>query len=786
MLRLTIIFRRLLRNKNLISIHVISLTLGISGCLFLFTYCYYQFSYDRYHGDLNRLFRINSVWTSEIDEDPIAISNGSVSLDLKENYSFVEAAGYISLIGRDPVLRIGANTFETVETYYANQDILNVFNFEFINGLKSEALKGANKIVISQKYAKRFFDSIDCIGKIVSIEGNDHLVTGVFRNWPPNVDFNVNALISESKKLNATDQFAYFSYVKTTESRYEPELYHALDKLSSYYSSTASEFASHIRFRPQKLEGLHFENQLDGDFPKGNIQFVYLYLVTGIILFIIVITNQINLSFLRSSDLIKTNGLMRIFGCSRRSIQLNSVLESIAILIFSTLLALTLYQFLAYSNLEIGQFYFGYLSLYPEVSILILSVFFLSTFIIGYFSSFIALTKNPTNSIRKELSRKLPVARFRNYLVLFQFVVGMILVSSLIIIWKQYSFIQNKELGYNSESIYSIEFFPVDEKSSANLYHKLVSYFGSDNISTSGFNGGRDVSFSTLKIKDNDYQGNVAQMIIDPSFLDILSIPILKGQKFSNLRLPEYDMNENIHIPVLINESFSKKLEAPIGTNILLDGLWKMTVSGIIRDFHFQSLHQQVEPLVLNLQKPRFFPDLNKSLSLLIKSSENLKEVNSKVKLAVGQDQLFVSRPLSEKILANYSQEKIAINLLGIFCIASLFTACLGIIGIIQYSLERRKFELGIRKFLGARKKDLIYIFGSWSFRLIGFAFIISLPISIYVSNYYLSLYAYSTTVPQYFYLLPAAITAIITCLITYSLISKSTKVNVSELLREE
>ncbi|MEO9849425.1 MAG: ABC transporter permease [Reichenbachiella sp.] len=775
--------RKLIRNRHVGLIHIISLMAGVCGFLFIFTYCYHQLSYDTYHGDTSALFRVNSAWVSDTDESMMTITPGTISADLKQNYPFVKAAGYVSLIDHNPQITHQSHIIETEDFYSADHDILNVFRFDFICGNKNNALSQPKQLILNETYALKVFGHTDCIGDLIEIQEKSFEVIGVFKNWPSNVDFNINGLFTNENVPSKNDQFAFRTFVKLEGVQKEPHLNKVLEELAEAYYKNDKEAKSSIYFRPQSFKGLHFEKSLLADSPKGNINFVYIYLLTGLILFVIVLTNQINLNFVRNADLVKTNGITRILGGSKWRVKYQNLLENSLLLSIGVGLSLLLFQVILKNGTKVNDFLLTDLLEHPWVIALIITFYFIITWTVSLLTTSVSLNKDLSLALKKQLTHNLPSAKFRNYLVLFQYTVCLVLVSALVVLHNQWDYIKGKDLGFNSDNIHVVDVVSVSREDKNKLLLELSDLFGYENVSTTPVDG-TDVTFSTLSFPNKErFNLNVSTINADATFFNIMGIQLILGV----LPAPAKGFNfDNGHrMPVVINETLARSIPNPIGTNVNVDGWFKGRIAGIIKDFHYKSLHNAIEPLVIFPSHSGFKPGPGNKASFAIRSTKEEVDISNLTAEVLPSNQ-FQIQSASNKMLENYEQEKQAMKLLGLFSGVSVFVALLGISGLLIYTMKKRKFEIGIRKVLGAQLSSLIILFGKKILKLIGIAVVISFPLILLLKDKFLSLYAFSTEVDWLTLLIPGLLVATITILLILGLVRYSSKVNPVELIRDE
>ena len=778
-------FRALKKDVLFSAINIIGMSLGLVSCGFIFLYTYHSLTFDHYHEDVEQIFRITSTWMGEKDKQSMTISSHGVGPYLADNYSFIESSCRISYLNEQLKLTHGPKEFILSNFRPAEADILDVFTFKFIEGDRKTIKNAKSGLIINKIWALKIFGTTQCIGETVHIEDQTHEIKGVFETWPQNIDFPIEGVIIEDYGLELDwEKFAYYTYVKTTRSSNHGELSKALMSISEEYFHENEGNAFYIIFEAQPLNGLHFTEVLQADTPKGNIAFVYFFLAAGIILVLVVFLNIINLGVIKSIEEVKSLGIRKILGA--KNLQLTGTFYSQLILLFilSILIGATFLQPGRYIFKEVTGIELELFSVHGIILILTVILFFILTIMSGVYSLGFILLIQPINALKNKITGNLPAVKSRKIMVALQFIISGILLSGLNLLIAQWNFISNKEMGFDSSRIMIIDFLKDSEIDP--LHHELSNAIGYENVSKGGWGSlpqsQEGLFFQVASFPDhpNITKQNVFIQKIDSTFLDIFNISVNHGHK-------PLSYNQEIEfkgprIQVLVNQSLADLLGNPIGTQMNLDGWLKTEIIGVFQNYHFQSLHNPIQPQV-------FIPANStgeQATYLFIRiGNYNREKISSLINkhLDPAQYELYM---LDDKLLSNYGKEKEAIWLFSYFSVLCIVISYLGIFGIISYVLKRRIFEIGIRKVLGANIYHLIRLFGREILFILGLSLLFIMPLSAILKKFFFGLYAYHPDLKFYWLIIPNLISILLAFVIITIKIKIASTVNPSFLLKEE
>lgn len=770
--------RTLGRAKTFSLVNIIGLALGMASCAFVFLYAYHSLTFDHQHEHLETIYRINSSWVGNTSQKAMAITAQPVGPHLQENHSFVEAACRISLMNDHPTLTVQGKSFEARNFRESERSILEVFTFDFLDGNSATALANPNDIIMSRSWAIRMFGTTQCVGEVL-LQGEKQLrVSGVYKDWPQNTDLPISGVILTDLPSSQWENFAYYTYVKT-QSPDMKRLAHILTGLSEERSKDNPHNDEHILLQPQPLKGIHFAESILGDMPKGNKAYTYLFLVTGFILLLVVLANTSNLGVIRAIDQIPQIGLKKVLGAGRLHIIRDQLIELLLLFGASLLLAITLFQlatpyFSSLSGIEV--------TLREHLGFLLGIVFAMLVLVLltGLYAALATSGLSPSNTLRNHLSTGLPGSTARKYMVVLQFVVTGVLSSGLLVLFAQWNYIKNKDMGFNQTDILvvslgkgNLDLVPVQ--------NHLASLLGEEQISVGSWGSmpGSSPPFSTATIIQQSGTMELPMHIIDidAHFLNLFEIPLVDGEM--PRPLSDEELASGVLQGVLVNESLARLLDGP-SAHISLPWM-KARVDGTISDYHYQSLHNKIEPLMV-LPRREGQP----VTELFIKARPEQRELVESILLHYWPSGSFQVEPLSQKLLSHYPQMHQAIRLIQYFAILSLFISSLGLFGIVAYTLKKRIYEIGIRKVLGAGYRHLVVLFGKEVLLLLLCASVLAFPVAVLLKEHIFGLYAVQPHLHSAWLLLPNLLASTLAFLVVLVQVKWAFATNPSKLLRSD
>ncbi|MCP4728429.1 MAG: FtsX-like permease family protein [bacterium] len=751
-----IAFRNIRRHKAFSVINISGLAIGIACCILIMMYVSFELSFDKFHEKSDRTYRIG-VHGQIID---VEINQVHTPAQLKETllseYPEVEQAIRIhNLNGR--MINVGEQSFQDNRIIASDPEFFQIFSFPFITGDPKTALSQTNTAVITQSAAYRYFGTEDPVNKILNITDIDFRVTGIIEDVPENSHLQFNVLLSgdsfpdDSRPWN-NNMYATYLILPID---YDHDLVDQklIETVNRYVLPVNRHFKS-WEYYLEPLEDIHLRSKLRwGNNPGGDIVYVYVFSSIAFFILLIACVNFMILSTAKSTIRAKEIGVRKVIGSSRvmliRQFMSESFLLSfIAMLIAVILVECSLPAFRALIGRNIELHYFNNYYVIPGLIIIALFVSFFS----GSYPAFYLSSLKAVNVLKGGFYRRNKKDLFRNGLVIFQFSVTVILIASSLILFSQLKYFQNKKLGFSKEQVIIID----NSKrlgGNFNSFKEAIKQ-NSNVLSISGSSSIPGRGIANIQITpENSNRIHFDFLWCDYDYLKTMEIELVEGRFFS----PEYGSDENA---IVINEEVADQLgwSDPVGKELTF-GRRKIQVIGVIKNFHYMSLHRRIDKLGIlltgsNIRRERYI-SIRLRTDELNETLQSLKDTWDSFSPPIPLDYSF----LDEDFDSLYRSEQQTGQIALIFTLLAVFISCIGLFGLAAYLSERRTKEIGIRKVLGSTIGELLTLLLKDIFILVVISSIIAWPVSYYIMNKWLQDFAYKISMGIDKFLIPAIIT---------------------------
>lgn len=798
-------FRSLAKNKGFTAINVLGLALGLATCLLIVFYVFDELSYDKYNVKADRIYRINSDIKFAGNENSYATSPAPAAGALKATFPEIEQTARLLDRGGFKVKK-GNQDIQELSMIYADSTLFDIFTIPMIHGTAATALKEPNSVVITDEMARKYFNSTDVVGKTLTF--NDSLfykVTGVVKKMPKQSHFTYDFFISmatvEESRQTSWLSNNFVTYILLRPGA-DPQRLQA--KFSQFIRTEAGpqlqsvihtnfdafeKAGNYDRFTLSQLKTIHLQSHRVAELGvNGDLDTVYIFSLIAIFILLIACVNFMNLSTARSSNRAREVGVRKVLGSPRKYLIAQFLTESIIVTFAATIIAvvaawalLPYFNNLANKDLTITPQLITWL-----VPVLIFIVIFIGCLAGSYPALFLSGFQ-PIQVLKGKLSSGFKNSLLRSSLVVFQFFISIFLIIGTMVIYNQLKFIQNKDLGYNRDHVLIIKnawFLGNEDK---DFRDELKQLPGVKNASLTGFLPTSMVSSSTTFFKDPIVDQKRAILTndwpVDENYLPTLGIKLLKGRNFSS-EMPTDSA------AVIINETAAKMLAFNNPLNQVMyspnDPLGKTFkqyhIIGIIKDFNYQSLKEQIRPLFLVKGE-----DMG-AVSVSVNTT-NLPALVDKVKdkwksFVPGQE--FDYSFMDQEFDNLYRSEQHTATIFVISTSLAIIIACLGLFGLAAYAAEQRTKEIGIRKVLGASMSGIVSMLSKDFLKLVIIAICIASPLAWWAMNFWLRNFAYRQNI-QWWVIALAAAAAILIAFITISFQSiKAAITNPVKSLRSE
>ncbi len=794
--------RSLWKNKLYSSLNVVGLTFGIICFLLTGLYVYDELTFDNQHRNASRIYR---VITHESN-----LNNGSTTIAAAGYMLAEESKGAIPEVemttrmqrwGRanlvDPENPV--NVQETITV--ADEYFLQLFDFPLIEGDRTTALKEPNSIVITEELALRIFNRIDVVNKNLQFNFMESplKITGILRNHPQNSTFNFTSLMSEATQYSdegfrrgAENDWTSTSFTvyAMLESQANPDsVASKMTRLALANEELELGWEWSLSLQPLKAVHLHSAGIADGarngnvdSIPQGNPLYVAIFTFTAIFVLLIAGINYTNLTTARASTRIKEIGVRKTIGAMRGNLVLQFLIESLITTVIAFLLAVIIVNLLLppfnhFVSKQLSLFTAAGFRFWAIAVALIISVGILS----GGYAATLLSGFNPVALLKGLKLKSGGEFAVRKILVVFQFTLSTVMIIGTIVLLMQVRYLHSSDLGFNKELMLVIDVNVGRARSNFEWVKNEMKQVPSvQHVSVTSRVPGEWKSFRRVKLKKegSEREHQIAYAIgADKDFLATYEIQLLKGRNFQN---------ENDTTAILINETAAKMLgitdvydqvvDIPmIARNNFFVPLYdevnasfKPRVVGIVKDFHFQSLRDKIQPLIIAYNDNPIHVIDYYSVKI---SPHDIQATLDKLKaimVANDESEPFEYHFLDDQLALFYIEDQRSQTILSWVALASVFIACLGLFGLATYSAEQRLKEIGVRKVLGANAVSLIALLSRDFVKLVFIACCVAFPLAWWGANLWLEEYAYHVEVAWWVFAL-AGMIAIGIALVTVS-----------------
>ncbi|RYC68869.1 ABC transporter permease [Spirosoma sordidisoli] len=800
-----IAWRNLVRNRAFSAINIVGLALGLATCLLIMLFVLDELSYDRYNDKADRMVRV--VFHAVMNGGEINEANvmPPVAQTLKADYPEVEDATRIHTVG-SPGITVGDKSFRDDQLAYVDSNFLQVFTLPLIQGDAKTALIQPNTAVITQEMARKYFGNENPLGKFVTIKSWNALfkVTGVMNKMPVNSHFHFDMFMSMAGVSDAKSPTwmtsGFFTYLVLNKGYNPKQLEAKLPQMVSKYMGpqiqkvfglNMTQFrqkGNDIAFLLQPLTDIHLHSNLTGEMDaNGDVQYVYIFGAIAVFMLLIACINFMNLSTAGASKRAKEVGIRKVLGSVRQSLANQFLIESLLLTMIALVLAigivylaLPLFNDLAGKTLTLN---FGE-SVWLLPSLLLLGV--LVSILAGSYPAFFLSSFKPIVVLKgtKFTGDKKSIG-LRSGLVVVQFSISIILMIGTTVVYRQLSYIQNKRLGYSKEQVLVLPDTWQLAKKEEVFRNQIMQDPRVVRVSMSGYlPAGPSYNNNYMMYSESNPDQFVKGLRydVDYEYIPTLGMEMAAGRNFAK----EYGTDSS---GVILNETAVRTFGwhgNVVGKSIghtENDGLKRTyRVIGVVKDFHFRSLHESISPLVMILGRNNgtmIVKAKTKDVSGLLASLENQWK-------QLATDAPFTYSFLDKRFNDTYLAEQKTGRILGLFAGLTIFVACLGLFGLATFTAEQRTKEIGVRKVLGASVASIVGLLSKDFLKLVLIAILLAVPVAWYVMDKWLQSFAYKIDMAWWVFAL-AGVLAVGIALLTVSFQSvKAALMNPVQSLRSE
>lgn len=792
--------RNLAKNRVHTVINIFGLSAGMASVFLISLYIHHELSYDKFHHRSQDLYRV--VWESANSQTrtPHPMAQALVT-------DFPEVESAVSLT---PLFAAGL-TRETHSIKNPNKDqrydehnllavdstFFDVFDFPLVRGDK-HGLKKISGVYISESIARKYFGEEDALGKHLAIDSANYLVevVGVFKDVPENSHFHFDFLASyvreksfdPADRFYSWDDFGHYNYLRlkpgTDAKALESKL---MDWSRKYLKWSEQDYAAlavqHYGFRLQPVTDIHLKSKLHWELePNGNLEYVYILAAAALFTLLIACVNFMNLSTAKSAERAKEIGVRKTMGAMRHQLawqflaeSLSSALIAVVVSLLMVEIALPLFNNLVGISMDIN---------YPVYLSAALALAIVVGLVAGVYPSIYLSGVRPHAILKGKFIQAPQGARFRKALIVLQFGISMILVTSAIIIFNQLSYLQHTNLGFAKDEVIVI---PLKNEEGMRqfdaLRNELKKIAGVSAVSAASNIPGKQFNQHSIALQQRpEFLVDASEAFVDHEFFQAFDISIVEGRTFEKDNIADRQA-------FVINETAARQLGIA-GNATGRELVWndddtqrRGTIIGVVKDFHFQSLHEPIRPLMFRVTKRAFNYLVAKvDLQDFAARIASIERTYKMFEPTFGFEFSFIDAELDNL----YRGENRTARILAVFSSVALMIAAFGLFGMSMMLFYQKVKEVSIRKVLGASQNQLMVLLLSDFTKLVIVAIVLGIPLSWYIMNEWLKNFSYRMDMVVW----PFAVSGVALLVVAWTTLGyftlKATRLNPAETLRSE
>ena len=760
-------WRNLLTNKAFSFINISGLALGMICSLLITLWLKDELMMDKFHTNNTRLYRVmeNQFYSGSIST--FSSTPGILAENIVKDIPEIKMASQF-LWEEEPLFTVG-DTYDKEKGRYAQKDFLKMFSFKLAKGDPATALAQPDGIVLTKKLAAKYFKKEDPIGKIIKIDNKDNvIVTGILEDIPETSSIKFDFLLSYERWWKQNDWAKEWGnngprcYVLLSENT-SAEKVNA--KIKNYIKTKNKD--SNVELFLQNFgESYLYSNWEAGKQNGGRIEYVRIFSIVAVIILLIACINFMNLATAKSLKRAKEIGVRKVAGARKKQLIAQFIGESLFISFLAMCLSIIAVFFILplFNSLTEKHLTLSIMDYSTILLILLLTLF--TGIIAGSYPALFMSSLNPITILKGKLKLNSGADYFRKGLVVFQFALSVILIMGMIVIFRQINYVNSKNLGFHKEDLLYMPLEGALGKNFESFKMELARQPGIKSV-TSAQSSPLEVGSSTMGVrwpgKDTTKQLLFNTNPITYDYIKTMGIDLVQGRDFRT----DYGMDT---MNYLVNEAAAKKIgyKEPVGKELTMWGD-KGTIIGVMKDYHHNSLHVAIEPIILRLFKKSWNSywgnviirtEAGKTKQAIASMEKTFKEFNPGFP--------FRYYFTDEELANNYKAENTVSKLSRYFAFLAIFISCLGLFGLVMFTAEQRTKEIGIRKVLGATVTGIVQMLSKDFLKLVCISFLIGFPVSWWAMNKWLQNFVYRIPIDWWMFVI-AGLAALLIALITIS-----------------
>lgn len=796
-------WRNLRKNKFFSMLNIFGLAIGFSCFLLILMYVADELGFDRFHQKADRIFRINSDVRFGGGDLRLTVSSDPMGYVLKKDYPQVDEYVRIFNSSGGKLIKKGNQFIAENDVAHVDSTFFTVFTFPAVAGNTKNALNEPNTVVLTESASIKYFGMSNSLGKVLEADRAPYKVTAVIKDMPENSHFRFDFLFSMD---NVDYQWGNFlsnnfqTYILLKKGvdykEFQKNFRQVIDK---YLLPQAKQFmqinsmeefekaGNKLEYSLMPLTDIHLYSDRYPEFrANGNIQYVYIFSAVALFILLVASINFINLSTARSTNRAKEVGIRKVLGTEKRALITQFLVESTVMVVIALLIALVI----AWAVLPLfNEIAAKSISILNLISGPILVLLLILPFVVGLLAGFypaifltrfqpiVVLKGNPNSRFRK--------SNLRSVMVVFQFVTSIILIIGTIVVYSQLNYIQTKNLGFKKEQVLIIDGTGALQHNVQSFKNEVLNMPGVNSATLSSFlpvsSSRNDISFSSSPVMDPKTGLNMQRWTVDYDYIKTMGMEIVQGRNFSK----EFGSDS---LGTIINETAAQILgiDDPVGKKLYayddVNNPITYEIIGIIKNFHFESLRQNIGPMCMMLGNNPYTASFKVSTSNIQDLVQNIESTWKSMAPGMPFSYRFMDDSFDEMYSSEQRVGKVAVS----FAILTIIIACLGLFGLATYAAEQRIKEIGIRKVLGATITNIVNMLSKDFLKLVVIALLIASPIAWWAMKRWLQDFAYRIDINWWIFAAAGCI-AIIIALVTVSFQAiKAARTNPVKNLRSE
>ncbi|MCF6402096.1 ABC transporter permease [Chitinophaga filiformis] len=764
---LKIAWRNIRKQKFYSFINILGLTIGLTCCFLIFMYVRFELSYDLFHKNKDRIYRLVTDVKTPTELIEADITSAPMGPNIKADFPEVASSVRINL--SNTLVTLGTNKYFEDRLAIADSTLFNIFSFPLTRGSAKQVLTEPFTAVLTESKAKKYFGSADPLGKTFQIDGGKATirVTGVMKDVPENSHLPFDMVLSmatvEKMGDNLTDSWGGFgmrTYLLLAPGA-DPV------KLEKKFPAFMERHVGSMMKRNNMYYTLHLEPLRDVYMTskrnaQGSLTNIYIFSIVALFILLIAVINFVNLATARATERAREVGVRKSVGAYESQLTFQFLCETLLLSLFAFVLSVTLSQLLLPSfNLLAGK----------EIAYNIFStgtiVWFLFIAIgvgllAGIYPAVVLSSYKPVVVLKGAFSSSNKGLFLRRGLVVFQFVITIVLIAGVMIVYHQLLYLQNQDLGFKKEQQMVVEFGGIDNMKEKwyDIRQQVLNVDGVRGATFSSAIPGRfqASAYSNIEMKNGEMQAsNINLYFIDYDFIKQYQIKVVAGRAFQPEMATDSTQAMLVNEAVVSSMGYSKPEEI-IGKKFDQWGR-KGTIIGVIKNFNYRSLRETVAPLTMRIEPGAFAP-----MTITV-DPENIKKVIAGIETIYNRylpqgrfDYFFVDDDFDRQYRGDFRFGRLVLT----FAILAIFLATLGLLGLISYIVIQRTKEIGIRKVLGASVSNILLLLSTDFIRLIAVALLVATPLAWYLMYRWLQAFAYRINVPWWVFLAAGSVAVVI------------------------